>query len=629
MPASGVADISGQLGEMQLPILARLNEEEKVENEFLPEELFVDSFTFLSPRDLAAVAAVSKTFRLSAYAPFLWRSFDLTGYSFGVHDAFMMHILATSQRFSELTTLSLEGCDAITDQTLEVLTKHCPFLQTIFLTECFRISSDGVLAFISEMKYLRKIELYHSGIPFTIVRRVRDLRPEIDLGYLWVLFCARFGILPNPDPELYPRKTAHEVRVSIVSQSGERADTVSVEPLSESPPSISNVAEREHTPSPVVPFVRALCRYESQFEAGGCWGEVRGRVVYSNLDYERGGNYPDSVIHSCRNHINEDFKQDDYTQCQVCKFLFQNDSCWSDLICRVCYDRELMKDKNNWTLLTDRNIKRLNFGDLTHKTLTLSDQRNLPKSMKLVGSMKFDLDMPEVYERYDLRSDEDYVPVQTFWECNSAHVEDQLEQVRTILKGAKETGNSTRALLCYGENEETLIYADRGVIADGDDGWDFLKVTMNAFHKFYHILLPLLFIMGFSLFFFIIVPKVMEAESGSPSTIFVPQLVSVDTGDIVFLGVTFGFVALILISLFLCWRFRAACEIEHVEIFLRYFLMVDLFILSAGSMAFLSMTVFVFYNIPVDVIGFFLFAVNFGALSIFSLYAAVPTWIHR
>eukprot|EP01083_Nonionella_stella_P068657 182482_1 len=103
--------------------------------------------------------------------------------------------------------------------------------------------------------------------------------------------------------------------------------------------------------------------------------------------------------------------------------------------------------------------------------------------MKLVGSMKFDLDMPEVYERYDLRSDEDYVPVQTFWECNSAHVEDQLEQVRTILKGAKETGNSTRALLCYGENEETLIYADRGVIADGDDGWDLLKVTMNAFHK--------------------------------------------------------------------------------------------------------------------------------------------------
>lgn len=69
-------------------------------------------------------------------------------------------LLLNSVRFSDLVNLSLEGCSALTAKSVPVLKKRCPRLETLLLTGCDQFTADDVLEITSNMKALKKIELY-------------------------------------------------------------------------------------------------------------------------------------------------------------------------------------------------------------------------------------------------------------------------------------------------------------------------------------------------------------------------------------------------------------------------------------------------------------------------------------
>ena len=63
------------------------------------------------------------------------------------------------------------------------------------------------------------------------------------------------------------------------------------------------------------------------------------------FEFRRAGNYPSQVLFSCRNHRNLDMKQEEFHQCEVCERLFREDSMWSEIVCRVCYDMKNLHNK--------------------------------------------------------------------------------------------------------------------------------------------------------------------------------------------------------------------------------------------------------------------------------------------
>lgn len=104
-----------------------------------------------------------------------------------VHDQFMRHVMTTSNRFSDIRSLSLEGCNAITDQSLVVVSRECRYLRTLLLTECHRLSRDGLLLCIQRLPYLEKIELFGVTEDMDILDSIREIRPLMDFGSFWFL----------------------------------------------------------------------------------------------------------------------------------------------------------------------------------------------------------------------------------------------------------------------------------------------------------------------------------------------------------------------------------------------------------------------------------------------------------
>lgn len=141
--------------------------------------------------------------------------------------------------------------------------------------------------------------------------QLREIRPNLNLGFFWLQYCALRG-----------------VRVKDETKAAE-------------------------------------CRHEGALNTErGCWGPVRGRLIFSNQFYARGGNFPAEVSFSCQAHKNQDFHDPDLYRCEVCECLFRRSSMWSNLICCTCFDQELLFDKNNWVSLNARSIQQFDFSDV-------------------------------------------------------------------------------------------------------------------------------------------------------------------------------------------------------------------------------------------------------------------------
>jgi len=208
----------------------------------------------------------------------------------------------------------------------------------------------------------------------------------------------------------------------------------------------------------------ASCRYEGRVEAGrGCWGAVRGRLVYGNTHNNLSGNYPLDVLHSCQNHREDDLADPDYYTCAMCNLLLPQTSMWTEVICNVCFDRENFHRKDVWIALDAPSVKAINFSSLMDKALVVAQRKNLPPWMKSFGKVdcRIDLTLPAVDDEDELEPvelefgeektavppqdiDPENVPLPVFFANNRTRMGDHVHNVKRALVNAHRVSHHRR-----------------------------------------------------------------------------------------------------------------------------------------------------------------------------------------
>jgi hypothetical protein len=224
----------------------------------MPEDVFILFFSYLDVCDLAQCARVNAAWYECVYNASLWRKLDLSHMRTQVNDALLAKLLS-SHRFSELDHLSLEGCSAVTDASMDVIAKKSPRLRTLLLTECDQLTERAILTMAKAMPRLERLEVYGAVHHFALARRLKRAHNGLDMGYFWLCYAAYFG---------------------------KRAEN----------------------------GMQAACRHEGVQGEAACMGRVRGRVVYTNVADARAGNFPKCVVYSCQAHRRQDLSDPDLSR---------------------------------------------------------------------------------------------------------------------------------------------------------------------------------------------------------------------------------------------------------------------------------------------------------------------------
>jgi len=366
----------------------------------------------------------------------------------------------------------------------------------------------------------------------------------------------------------------------------------------------------------------ASCRYGGGF-VGGCWGQLSGRVVYSNQFYPLGGNYPREVLYSCHEHRDEDFKDEELEWCRACERFTREGSFFGEMTCKVCFDEKNLQNREIWVPLTTSGIKNFNFNHVLAHTLTIADQRNLPTTLKNYGNTNFTLDLTfEDEEVEDIDFSE--APIKAFWMANSQKIRLQVHALKKRLEKAKKK-NETRALLLYRGSNRVEIHADKGLLFDGSDGQDYINLTIQAWGEFYNILGPIL---GTLLAVLLFLNQILDFMNGLPipgsDPINLPDKPQESSSLAQYIII--GFICVIIAVVGLCFlrRFRTLFE----RIF-RIFMVADIFLILAIGAGVLAMASADNLNISTDIISMGFAAWNFGIVGLLAFYKPVPQVMHR
>lgn len=561
-----------------------------------PEDVFVHTFSFLTPAELARVSSVNRSWSHAAYEPSLWTHMDLSSMYTRVDDAFVTHLLG-SRRFVHLRTLILEGCSAITNKSVKSILYFCPNLRELRLTACHHITNPwAIVELVKALPYLRTLEIFGVTKEFGIVPPILTHRPRIDLGLFWREYCAENGL---------------------------KLDGGGL----------------------------ANCRYDEGAEDGpampaaggaggrGCWGRVQGRIVYANDFYHRGGNYPLDVLYSCRNHAEQDFADPDYLRCHVCECLFSvsGHSMWTDLICRVCFDETNLHSRKSWIPLDASSVKEFGLSEVVTKTIHVASRKNLPVSLRSFGATpaRLDYTLPDPPPR-DLEDEEKEalvshridptdVPMSVFVGVNGWRVDETVHAIRGKLASAQSALN-TRALLVYDANENIEVLADKRVILDGKEGEEHMQLTVQAWHQALEILYPILIVMVLSMHFCVLFVKQTQTTYNGVTdyTAYITSSGSDGLSSTMVLLIALIGVVLLVGCIYLVYRFREQCE----RCFKR-FLVGDILLIFMFGVATMLWLIVAEWRIYLDTITFVGLIWNLSMIGLLSLYYPMPERVHH
>ncbi|GAB5362899.1 hypothetical protein AAMO2058_000838100 [Amorphochlora amoebiformis] len=303
-------------------------------------DVFINFFEFMDLSNRAKCAAVSRSWRDACYDPYLWRSLDLSRIRLKVGDGLVIRLLS-SARFQMIESLSLEGCSAISDNSLRLISK-LESLQSVKLSGCNRISEQAVMS-LTDCLDLKKLDLDDCEIDVMVAEILAKLRPKMDTGVLWRRYCALTG------KEGYPSGCTD-----------------------------------------------AKCRWIGGFGGRGCWGPVRGMLIHSNQgDYRRRGlkfgNYPSEVLYACTSHATANASDTTIFTCLCCLKLFRRPSmCIEQSVCKVCHDAEALLEGKKWVNLEAKGWRdSITFGSVLDKTISMADMKNLPETLRSYGPSRF------------------------------------------------------------------------------------------------------------------------------------------------------------------------------------------------------------------------------------------------
>jgi len=622
----------------------------------VPEDVLVHSFSFLTPAELATVSSVSRAWSHASYEPSLWTHMDLSGLYLRVDDAFVIHLLGSGNRFAHLRFLSLEGCSAITNKTIRALMHYCPNLRELRLTECKHITNPWLFPeLVKAMPYLRRIELLGVTREFAIVPAMQQARPKLDLGLFWLEYAAENGIKLDGSGLANCRYQEHG------------ADEDEQGAAAAAPRAAAGAGQR------------------------GCWGRVKGRLVYSSSFYHRAGNWPVSVLYSCENHSAQDFADPEFQRCQVCENLFARPwsrSMWTNLICKVCFDKENLHNKRNWIALSDGPSAVRGFGltELVGKTVHVASRKNLPASLRSYGTTPCNLDynLPEPLAaevdeedaaaeqqpmiprighvpliqppvpaagaglglglalpaggradgrrvslgrggRSSARIDPGEVPLATFVAGNGWRLDESIHRIRGQLKTAME-GLNTRALLVYDGSGQIEVLADKRVILDGREGEEAMDLTVQAWAVALEIIYPVLVVLILSLHFSVLFFKqnVWTWDGRTNYRAYIADPPAGGMGALVVILIALGVILAIAFGAFMVYRFREACE----RCFKR-FLVADIAAILMFGAATLIWLLVTQWRIYLDTLTFCLLIWNAALTGLMTLYFPMPERLHH
>jgi len=611
-------------------------------------DCFTHALSFLGGKDKILAALTCRAWKKLVYSPQLWPILDLSSYSSVVHNLLLEHILNKyAVRFTELRVLRLEGCSALRSSCLKIITENCPDLEVLLLTGCSQIHQKAVIAALPFLPKLQKIELFGVTEDYSVAEFLKKKYPWLDLGMFWLQYLASIGKedqfmimngghgararylrevqFPDEEEKLSVDVADENFEFYEIEEKADTVEAIMVPPLASRDfpfgkimPEIRDRFE-EGPPEPVT----APCRYAGGF-VGGCWGQLSGRVVFSNQFYPRGGNYPREVLYSCYEHRDEDFKDEELEWCRACERFTREGSFFGEMTCKVCFDEKNLQNREIWVPLTAAGIKSFNFNHVLAHTLTIADRRNLPTTLKNYGNANFTLDLTfedEEVEDMDLSE----APVKAFWNANSQKIRLQVHALKKRLDKAKKK-NETRALLLYRGSTCVEIHADKGLLFDGSDGQDYINLTIQAWGEFYNILGPIL---GTLLAVLLFLNQIISFTDGLPivrsNPISLPDRPQKSSSWEQYIIVGFiGVLVVIVMALRFLSRFRALFE----RMF-RSFLVADIFLILAIGAGVLAMVSADNLNISTDIISMALAALNFGIVGLLAFYKPVPEAMHR
>jgi len=253
----------------------------------------------------------------------------------------------------------------------------------------------------------------------------------------------------------------------------------------------------------------------------------------------------------------------------------------------------------------------------------MADRRNLPSTLELYGHTEFTLDLTFEDEVGD---DIDYAdaPIRPFWTANSQRIRLQLHALKKkLLKAQKEKG--TRAVLLYNGSTQVQVYADKGLLFEGEKGQDFINLTTQALGEFYNIISPILI----TLFIVPLVLRQFEKFTATipvvkPRVINLPDLPRAHPSDnMVVWYVIITVVGVAAVLAYLRW-FRA-----QFMAFVRWFMAIDIFLILTIGAVLILIVCFKNLNVSTDVFSVEIFAYNFGIVGLLPFYKPVGELGHR
>lgn len=364
------------------------------------------------------------------------------------------------------------------------------------------------------------------------------------------------------------------------------------------------------------------CRHNREFGDRACWGGMLGRVAYSNIGFDRPGNYPNEVFYSCQNHEEEDFKDENLMKCEVCNRFFREDSMATDLVCNTCLDQERLRDQSFWVRLTPKNINSFCVSDILNKAMRLMSPLNLPHTLVSYGVVRCTVDY-----RIPQGMDPSAVPITLFRDINAGGLSTQLDAIRQLLNDAKQAG-ATRALLSLDENKDIEVFADAYPLIDGRGGEGNLILAQISWANAYAIMVPFMMCCAILMFFIWLMKGGQSFFSASvPVSDYSAQLQASreETVSIEYVLIMAGvLIFTVLVGLCVAVRYRAQC-LRFLKIFIFLDLLL-LFMLGTGMMIFLAAT---FVGLSLEVMSTCLFVWNFACVGMFCLYHDVPQKLHQ
>jgi len=536
-----------------------------------PEDAFIHFMTFLNTEDLNSCATVNKCWnRVVTETPFLWRVLDLGYIWHRVNDQLVISLLK-SKKFSQVEIINLEGCVGITKATVDYISRSCPDLLELHLTDCHNVDPNSCVELAMNLPGLRVLSIYGVARSARFGRSIHAENRAIQMPLYWKRVCADYH---------WDEKTARPVQID-------------------------------------------QCRHGTAFAERACWGTMSSRCVYSNQFFHRPGNFPQELLHSCQLHEEDDFKDQDLFRCTICQRFFRRPSMWEEVTCKTCYDNENLRDKSKWILLTPSSIKDFGLDTLFNNLLILANPKNLPHTLKEYGASRCRLDyrMPDGSVQYN----HDNVPFDLFRAVNHRRVNHYVSQLKEACKEAAEAGE-TRAVLVLTPERTVKLFADKYPVLQGYAGEMHIKLTQRAWNNVWKIVSPFLVCCVVVMLFKY---TIFNTESGDTvvATAYAAQLQDSQDSSaqlewvLILAGV---FLVVMFLALLMAVRFREQC----VKV-LKGFVFLDLlFLYVLGGLLMVYMGAMI-TGLQLETISTAVALWNFGILGMLSLYAKVPPYFQR